>query len=53
MKGNKAQALSLTPLFVAFIGWLSLWKQLDVNTVLGIIACVVGIIFTSLAVNLV
>jgi drug/metabolite transporter (DMT)-like permease len=41
---------SLTPLFAAVIGWRSLQERLDIKTILGIIACFVGIILTALAV---
>lgn len=41
---------SLTPLFAAVIGWRSLQEQLDIKTVIGIIACFIGIILTALAV---
>lgn len=41
---------SLTPLFAAVIGWRSLQEQLDIKTVIGIIACFVGVILTTLAV---
>lgn len=44
---------SLTPLFAAVIGWRSLQEQLDVKTVIGIMACVVGIILTALAVAII
>jgi drug/metabolite transporter (DMT)-like permease len=42
---------SLTPLFAAVIGWRSLQERLDIKTILGIIACFVGIILTALAVG--
>ncbi len=41
---------SLTPLFAAIIGWRTLQEHLDEKTVFGIIACVVGIMLTTLAV---
>ncbi len=44
---------SLTPLFAALIGWRNLQEQLDIKTVIGIMACVVGIILTALAVTII
>jgi len=44
---------SLTPLFAAVIGWRSLQERLDVKTVIGIIACFIGILLTALAVAIV
>ena len=44
---------SLTPLFAAVIGWRSLQEQLDIRTVIGIMACVVGILLTALAVAII
>ncbi|MFW9984805.1 MAG: DMT family transporter [Candidatus Odinarchaeota archaeon] len=44
---------SLTPLFAAVIGWRNLQEQLDIKTVIGIMACVVGIILTALAVAII
>lgn len=44
---------SLTPLFAAIIGWRSLHEHFDWKTLVAIIACVVGIVLTTLAVSLV
>ncbi len=43
---------SLTPLFAAIIGWRSLQEHFDVPTLIAIIACVIGIILTVLAVGI-
>lgn len=44
---------SLTPLFAAIIGWRSLQEHFDAKTLIAIIACVIGIILTAIAVSLV
>jgi drug/metabolite transporter (DMT)-like permease len=44
---------SLTPLFAAVIGWRTLHEQLSWRTLAGILACILGIILTAIAVSLV
>lgn len=44
---------SLTPLFALIIGWRTLKERIDWKILLGVIACVVGIILTTIAVALV
>jgi DME family drug/metabolite transporter len=44
---------SLTPLFAAVIGWRSLHEKLSWRTLAGILACILGIVLTAIAVSLV
>ncbi len=44
---------SLTPLFAAIIGWRGLQEKVGWRTLAGIIACVLGIMLTAIAVSLV
>jgi drug/metabolite transporter (DMT)-like permease len=44
---------SLTPLFALIIGWRTLKERVTWLTVLGVMACLIGIIFIAIAVSLV
>ncbi|MFX1492416.1 MAG: DMT family transporter [Promethearchaeota archaeon] len=44
---------SLTPLFALIIGWRTLKERVTWMTVVGVMACVIGIIFIAIAVSLV
>jgi drug/metabolite transporter (DMT)-like permease len=44
---------SLTPLFAAVIGWRSLQERVGGRTIAGVLACILGIVLTAIAVSLV
>jgi drug/metabolite transporter (DMT)-like permease len=44
---------SLTPLFAAIISWRTLQERFDVKTMIAIIACIIGVFLTTIAVALV